>query len=263
MSQGCPSCGSLPQPGAVTCWRCSLPLPAASSGHMAPGSQQTTGGVGPFEPHAWAQNPSLNSPGSKAPQSLTQYLAADQNLVFVNPHTAGVNVDYTRDAFGRIGTDVGTDATAFFSNRVVLRALWQGPIFDLRPGLSSSTGAQNVGLPINRGGSMGAGMTLFLMLRRGVAVSQRERFYNYQRVDFVSFSEVANLAQVGSAQSITAMVNNAPVPIAPALPTSLLRWTPPAGPIRFWRPMLVVDIMANADGQDSPAAQHILRSWAA
>lgn len=257
----CGRCGAENPAGLSACFRCSLPHPAGGGGVLSAEYDRTSGYVPPFEPDAWAQNRLGTTPGSLAPQPLSQVFGDEVRLQFLSPFDANAPALIASNAMGEIGSS-NPGSTTDYSRRVRLRALWRSPVFDLRPELGASSGSVTAGTPVNRGTAYGQGMRLVVQLRRTNTATGGERFYCYQYVAWASLTNADQLVQVGAPVSITAAVRNAPIAATGALAQSQHVFTPPANPVRYWQAGIVCDVIAN-DADAEAAAEHRVRFWAA
>lgn len=241
--QSCPSCG----------------MPVDLGGNSQAGDLRRIAGTPGREPDKQNANLYETIPRVQVPQPVSQHHDADVELVFVDPFVAGV--PYSNEAYGEIGSN--NPVNTAYSRRVIYRALWQSPVFDLRTELGTSQGNANIALPINRGPAYGQGARLNLQLTRGQAGTSYEALYNYQFVDNTALSDSAYMVQTCAPQSVTAAVRNAPIAIDnTGLATTLLSFSAPANPVRFWQVVIVVDIMANDLLPAASPAFHRVKWWA-
>ena len=253
----CSSCGTTIVDGYRNCASCGAPI--TLGGNSEAGDLHRISATPGRDISKMNANLLDTIPRVLTPQPQSQYSDAWVDLVFIDPFTASSASAYGNDAFGEIGSN--NPVSLAYSRRVLHRAIFASPLFDLRPELGASAGNPGAA-SINRGGAFGQGSRYNVQLKRGRTSTSGERLYNYSTVDFTALSDPQDLVQSSSPQSISATVRNAPILPTDALTTTLLTFSPPANPVRFWTVYVIVDILANAPIADETPAVHKVRWWA-
>jgi hypothetical protein len=210
--------------------------------------------------YAWAKNGIATTPPPNAsPQPLAGMLGTRIQLRFRDPHAAAAG-NLASPGYGEIGSS--DPANAAYSRRVIFRALWTSPTFNLRPELRNNGAVGQLGAPINRAGSLGQGARLILRMERG-DVGTYSNNYNYNARDDGSIVDTQdrNIFPVGAPYSISTAIHAAPI-VGDGLTSQVLTFAPPANPIQFWRLTLVVDIIADATQATPTPAPHFITFWA-
>jgi hypothetical protein len=149
------------------------------------------------------------------PPSTWYWFSTEQPLVFGNPAVA----PYSDPEWGPT-----TDVTA--------RAIWQSPIFDLRPDLGNASNYRPQAKPIPRDSTV----RLQIFRPDGVFLVNSANDFLVYSVESVAISNPARLLASNDRQEITHDFYD-------GSQASLLGWTPPGvqSPVRFWRVSVIFD----------------------
>ncbi len=189
---------------------------------------------------------------------LAQILRSPAQLRFVDPFTSGA--EYRDAAYPEIGSN--DPANPAYTRRVLFRALWTSPTFNLRPELG--TGAQasvSMGTALPRTGALGQGARALIRLDRKTLTTYAAS-YNYSAVDRVSVGNSKELFPSTASYSLTAAVQASPLLDTNGDTTLLLPFAPPGNPVQYWNVTLVVDIIADSTQAAPTPAAHTVSMWA-
>ena len=250
----CASCGSAIIDGYRSCGVCGAPVNLG--GNSESGNLHRIAGTPGRDMSKMNMNLLDTIPRVLAPQPLSQYSDGQTSLQFVSPFASPT---YGKDAYGEIGSN--NPVSLAYSRRVEYRAIFTSPLFDLRPELGASAGNPGAA-SINRGGAYGQGARFNVQLERGRTPNSDERMYNYQTIDFTATADPQKLVQTSAPQSVSAAVRNAPIVLAGTNTTTLLSFSPPSNPVRFWQLWFVVDVIANDLVPNALPSQHRVVWWA-
>jgi len=203
---------------------------------------------GPYRPNGPDANPTRAVPGPVALENRGYWSGSPLVLQFtLAPLVAPLS-----------NTELG-----FTRNEPFARALWQSPIFDLRPDLGASSGADHaLAKPINRSAAFGAGAQLTAMITNTAgALSQlstlQQQALEVYTVEYghPALPNAADLQPLNSAQNVTTHL------WAAGAGSAMLPFSPPGNPMRYWSVALVFDV-TNVPGVDVTAIPSTLSVWA-
>lgn len=236
MDWTCPTCNTLNSAYSGHCFRCGTAVPAVPAVSVNPGRS----GFNPIQEGL----PKTSIPGT---DGQMQYVTTIPDQLDFFPCAGLTNAQLTyQDQLGPIRPPNAIVPVPTF------RAVWTGPVFDLRADLGSSASYEGDVVPIIRGGAAGAGALLTVRLRLNVADGNDVHLLNLHLAEAGHPNDPRAITFLTVPSTITGALSEGTFTLA-ADGSSFGVWTtelvlqPPSNPIRYWQPYVTVDVMPRAE----------------
>jgi hypothetical protein len=202
---------------------------------------------GPYNPQIINANPTQSVPGPASVQNLGYWSDTRKRLMFTNRVGGTFPAPYSNGEYQWGNPNVPA-----------ARALWQTPVFDLRPDLKASAGVDpSIAFPIMRPYGSGSLLSAFVENDGGVLGSLSNLivpFLEFYAVGFGHPVDPQQVAPLSLRRNITSAVWSG------ASGAAILSFVPPSNPIRYWAVAIVVDLLDD-DAGAAPPIPSTLSIW--